>query len=334
MENLEMAATCRSSDSWTCTAVYDLTGNKGLAHTAAWVIGKPSAIVGLVALALLVRWLAHRAIDRVVRRASGGLPSRLTPAAATDHTRGSNRRVQRAKSLGSLMKSLASAVTFGIVSMMVLSEIGVNIAPILASAGVLGLAIGFGAQTLVKDYLAGMFMIFEDQYGVGDAVNLGDVSGTVEAVGLRVTRLRDVDGTVWYVRNGEILRVGNQSQNWARTVLDVAVGYTEDLTRVRRILAAVAHELWEDPEYSSLIIEEPEVWGVQSLSPESIVVRVTLKTAPMEQWNVAREMRERIKARFDAEGIAAPLPQRVVWHRDAGAMPAAGDESNGSHSGE
>ena len=171
-------------------------------------------------------------------------------------------------------------MVFGIAFVMVLSELGLNVAPILASAGVLGLAIGFGAQNLVKDYLSGVMMMIEDQYGVGDAVDLGEAIGTVENVGLRVTRVRDVDGTVWYVRNGEILRVGNQSQNWARTVLDVNVGYTEDLVKVREVLQDVAHGLWEDEDYQNIIIEEPEVWGVQDLGPDWVVVRVTLKTAP------------------------------------------------------
>ncbi|MGH8968300.1 MAG: mechanosensitive ion channel family protein, partial [Actinomycetes bacterium] len=146
--------------------------------------------------------------------------------------------------------------------------------------------------------------------------------GTVEAVSLRVTRLRDVDGTVWYVRNGEIIRVGNMSQNWARTVLDIPVGYGEDLSRVRRVLTDVAHDLWEDEDFKNVIIEEPEIWGVERLDPDSIAVRVTLKTAPLEQWAVAREMRERIKARFDYEGIEIPLPQRMVWHRDTTAGKA------------
>ena len=131
-----------------------------------------------------------------------------------------------------------------------------------------------------------------------------------------MTRLRDVNGTVWYVRNGEIIRVGNMSQNWARTVLDINVAYNEDLVKVRRVLQEVAHDLWEDEDFQGRIIEEPEVWGVEALTPDGVTVRVTLKTAPMEQWEVAREMRERIKARFDYEGIEIPLPQRVVWHRD------------------
>jgi small conductance mechanosensitive channel len=158
-------------------------------------------------------------------------------------------------------------------------------------------------------------MILEDQYGVGDAVDLGEASGSVEAVGLRVTRIRDVNGTVWYVRNGEILRVGNMSQNWARTVLDIPVAFTEDLDHVQEILRDEAQALWEDAEFRELILEEPEVWGIERWDPDGVVIRVVLKTAPLEQWEVAREMRQRIKSRFDAEHIEIPLPQRVVWHR-------------------
>jgi len=304
----DMPAACRKSDSYSCAAVYDWTGNESLARGATWLIGKPLTILGIVLIAVLVRWLATKTIDRIVKRAE----SAPLPGLKQTH----NRRAQRARSLGSLLKSITTTVIFGIAFVMVLSEVGMNVAPILASAGVLGLAIGFGAQNLVKDFLSGVMMMIEDQYGVGDAVDLGEAVGTVENVGLRVTRVRDVDGTVWYVRNGEILRVGNQSQNWARTVLDISVSYAEDLDQVREVLADVAHGLWDDEDYKDVIIEEPEVWGVQTLAPDGVVVRLTLKTAPMEQWNVAREMRERIKARFDHEGIEMALPQRVVWHRD------------------
>ena len=178
----------------------------------------------------------------------------------------------------------------------------------------------------MKDFLSGVFMIFEDQYGVGDVVDLGEAIGTVEAVTLRVTRLRALDGTVWYVPNGEIVRVGNMSQNWARTVLDISVAYTEDLARVRRILQDVAHDLWEDEDYKNVIIEEPEVWGVEQLGIDGVTVRVTLKTAPLEQWAVAREMRQRIKARFDHEGIEIPFPQRVIWNRAEPAAPAEAED--------
>ncbi len=310
----EIPSACQPGDSLTCAAVFQWTGNETLARTASWLIGKPLSILVIVLIGVAARWVANRAISRISRRAENGV---------LPHNRGAfSRRAQRAKSLASLMKSLSTGLIFGIVVVMVLAELGLNVAPILASAGVLGLAIGFGAQSLVKDFLSGIAMMIEDQYGVGDVVDLGEAIGTVENVGLRVTRVRDVNGTVWYVRNGEILRVGNQSQNWARTVLDISVGYTEDLARVRRVLKEVAHELWEDEDFRDIVIEEPEVWGVQDLAPDAVVVRVTLKTAPMQQWAVAREMRERIKARFDYEGIEMPLPQRVVWHRDGAAAAA------------
>jgi len=210
---------------------------------------------------------------------------------------------------------------------MMLSALGFAIGPILASAGILGVALGFGSQTLVKDFLSGIFLIFEDQYGVGDVVNLGEgLTGTVEAVSLRVTRVRDTNGTVWYVRNGELLRVGNMSQNWARAVLDIQVSSHEDLGRVRRVLQEVADDLWHDEDFKGVVIEEPEIPGVEAITPDAITLRVTLKTAPMEQWRVGRVLRERIKARFDHEGIAAPYPTSVVMNRtSATADPAAAD---------
>jgi small conductance mechanosensitive channel len=317
--------TC-DTDHEICTHVLSWTGSKPAAAAADVLIGKPLSIAGLLLLGLVVRWLLHRFVDRVVTRAEDGvLPDRVARlsmghnrSAETTTARDlvtSTRRVQRAKTMGSLLKSVITGVVGAVIGTMMLSELGINIAPIIASAGIIGVALGFGAQSLVKDFLSGVFMILEDQYGVGDVIDLGEANGTVEAVSLRVTRLRDVNGTVWYVPNGEILRVGNMSQNWARTVLDICVAYDEDFAKVRSILQEIAHDLWEDEDYRGQIIEEPEVWGVQELAPDGVTVRVTLKTAPLEQWAVAREMRERILARFAHEGIEIPLPQRVVWHR-------------------
>jgi small conductance mechanosensitive channel len=232
--------------------------------------------------------------------------------------------VQRAKTMGTLLKSIVSGIIAAIVITMMLAEVGLNIGPIIASAGIVGVALGFGSQTLVKDFLSGIFMIFEDQFGVGDVVDMGEgLTGTVEAVSLRVTRLRDTNGTVWYVRNGELYRVGNMSQNWARAVLDVQVSAREDVNRVRRVLADVTHDLWEDEEYDGVIIEEPEVWGIEAITPDAITLRVALKTAPMEQWRVARVLRARIKARFDHEGIQAPYPTSYVMNRTPGDPEAA-----------
>jgi small conductance mechanosensitive channel len=276
-----------------------------------FVLGTPLTIIVVILVGLVVRWSLHRVIDRIVHRAEDGMLADRMSALSTGDP---SRRVQRARTMGSLLKSITSGVVIAVVGTMVLGEF-VDIAPIIASAGILGVALGFGAQSLVKDFLSGIFMIFEDQYGVGDVIDAGEASGAVEAVGLRVTRLRDVNGTVWYVRNGEILRVGNMSQTWARTVLDVGVALSEDIERVRGVLQEVAHELWEDPDFKSVILEEPEVWGVEQLTPDGMTLRVVLKTAPLEQWGVAREMRERIKTRFDREGIEIPFPQRVVWQR-------------------
>src|SRR5215217_6282715 len=287
-----------------------------------WFVAAPLAVLLILVLGLLFRWFVSRAIDRLVSRAiKGAVPGIIANTKAgeflADLRPGFNeRRKQRAETMGSLLKSISTGLILAIVSVMVLAQLGVNIAPIIASAGILGIAFGFGAQNLVKDFLSGIFMILEDQYGVGDAVDLGEASGTVEAVGLRVTRLRDVNGTVWYVRNGEILRVGNQSQNWARTVLDITVDYEADLDRVQIVLEEEATAMYQDERFHDVIIEQPEVWGVERFDKDGAVVRVVLKTAPLQQWVVARAMRQRVKARFDKEGIRIPTTFRTTTEEE------------------
>ena len=293
---------------WLLPAQWDLPGDKELP----WYVTTPGAIIIIIVVGLLFRWLVNRAIDRIVRRASSGtvpgvIAGTKAGAVLADLRPGAGeRRQQRAQTMGSILKSIAGGLIIAIVIVMALDQVGVNIAPIIASAGILGIALGFGAQNLVKDFLSGIFMILEDQYGVGDSVDLGEAVGTVEAVGLRVTRVRDVDGTVWYVRNGEILRVGNQSQNWARTVLDITVAYESDLDQVQQLLQEEATAMYEDERYHDIIIEAPEVWGVERFDKDGAVVRVVLKTAPLQQWPVARALRQRIKARFDQAGIHIP----------------------------
>jgi small conductance mechanosensitive channel len=224
----------------------------------------------------------------------------------------SERRALRATTLGSLLKSIVTAVIGVIVVVMALDILGYPVGPLIASAGIAGVALGFGAQNLVKDFLSGIFMLLEDQYGVGDVIDMGEASGTVEAVGLRVTRLRAIDGTVWYVRNGEVIRVGNSSHGWARAVLDVRIPYDEDTDRARALLLGVARDITADPEWSDSVLEAPEVWGVEDLAADSVILRLVVKTEPLQQWKLARELRERIKQTFDAEGIdiphAAPAP--------------------------
>jgi small conductance mechanosensitive channel len=307
--SLPLTSTCAEGQR-VCNLFYDWTGNSRLADWADVLIGKPLAILGLVLLGLVIRWVLQRIVDRIARRAEHGvLPERSdSPATA--------RRRQRAKTMAGVLNSIITVVLLAVIGTMILDQLGVNIAPIIASAGIIGLALGFGAQSLVKDFLAGIFIFLEDQYGVGDVVDVGEASGTVEVVTLRMTRLRDLDGTVWYVPNGEILRVGNKSQNWARAVVDVGVGYGADLIRVQQVLREIAHDLWDDEDYRDVIIEEPEVTGIEAMSPDGVTVRVLVKTAPLQQWSVARALRQRIKSRFDHEGIEVPFTQRVIWQRE------------------
>ena len=328
---------CDPDQALSCRLTYEVTGSETAAQTATWLVGRPTAVLGVVLVALLARWVLHRLIDRVARRAESGvlpgasrrprpLQTFAAPSAASmDNPAVAHRRAQRAATMASLLKSVVTGTIAAVASIMALSEVGLDVAPLIASAGIVGIALGFGAQSLVSDFLSGIFMILEDQYGVGDEVDLGEAYGVVEAVTLRVTRLRDLHGVVWYVRNGEIMRVGNASQNWSRTVLDVSVAYGEDLSRVRRVLEEVAHDLWDDEDFRGRVIEEPSVWGVQDLGPDGVTLRVAMKTAPGEQWGVAREMRARIKNRFDHEGIEIPFPQRVVWHRGDAPSDLRGD---------
>ncbi|MFD0536810.1 mechanosensitive ion channel family protein [Actinomadura luteofluorescens] len=207
-----------------------------------------------------------------------------------------------------MLRSIASIIIMGTAAFSILGSLGLNLAPILASASVIGVAVGFGAQNIVKDFLAGLFMLLEDQYGVGDVIDVGSAKGTVEAVTLRVTRMRDVDGTVWYVPNGEIKKVGNESQNWGRAVLDIPVDINEDTEKVKEILQTTADELVADSPWSDIVLEQPSVWGVQALAGDAVVIRVVLKTVPGRQGDIARELRERVKRAFDEAGVTVATP--------------------------
>jgi small conductance mechanosensitive channel len=199
-------------------------------------------------------------------------------------------------------------VILGVAVVLILGELGVNLAPIIASAGVIGVALAFGAQNLVKDFIAGIGIILEDQYGVGDVVDLGEASGTVEAVGLRITRLRDSHGVVWYVRNGEVLRVGNKSQGFAQVVIDMPVAHDTDLERCRSVMQEVADTMYAEPEWSDVLLAEPESLGVESITTVGVTLRLTVRTTNADQWRVGRELRQRLNERFVAEGFKAPAP--------------------------
>ncbi|WGW10449.1 mechanosensitive ion channel family protein [Saxibacter everestensis] len=238
------------------------------------------------------------------------------------------RRAQRAKTVGSVLRSVTTIVVSVIAILMVLTELGFNLAPVLTGAGIVGVALGFGAQTLVKDYLSGLFLVAEDQFGIGDVVDLGEAGGTVEAVGLRVTQVRSVDGTLWHVRNGEILRVGNQSQGWARAVMDIPIPYDSDVRQVSDLVLQCAKDMLAEDEWSNIILEEPEVWGVEAFTGESITLRLVIKTKPLEQWAVAREMRARLKLAMDRNGIHIPLLQQTVIRTG---NPGVFDPTNPQH---
>ena len=201
---------------------------------------------------------------------------------------------------------------FGIAALTILGILGFNLAPLLASTAVLGVALGFGAQNLVRDYLAGLLMLVEDHYGVGDTINAGVATGTVEAMTLLTTRLRDVNGVVWHIRNGTIDSVGNESQGWSRAVIDYPVPYGEDLARIRALMEQAANSLYRERGWKKLMLEKPEVWGAQELSGKEVTMRLVAKTAPMRQWEVARELRARVKAALDAAGVQPAGPDTIV----------------------
>lgn len=307
------------------TDVIDAPELEGDATDASWWVdlltGPVLRAAIIIVVALVLRWVYFRLVDGFVKNLSKPRTIALSGVSATAREVvgpdpiAAERRATRASTIGQLLKNVGSVVIIAVTVIVVLAEFGLNIGPLIASAGVIGVALAFGAQTLVADFLSGVFMLMEDQYGVGDVIDMGEATGVVEDVQLRVTRLRAVDGTVWYIRNGEVVRVGNMSQNWSRAVVDVGVAYDADIARVREVLESVAQELHTDDEWGEKLLENPEVWGVEDLGNDAIVVRVVLKTVPGQQWAVAREMRQRIKARFDAESIEIPFPQRTVWVR-------------------
>ncbi len=308
-----LESVCGQDPGFLCREVLDLTGDRALAENADVFVGKPLAVLAIVVGALIVNRILRRAVDRALRGIHAGpvrermdSVARRAPGALLESDPTSLRAEQRITALTSVLRSIVSFVVFLLAGFLILGELGLNLAPLLAGAGVVGLALGFGAQAIVRDFLSGMFILIEDQFGVGDIVDLDkQTSGTVEAVSLRTTRLRAVDGTVWHVPNGEIRRVGNMSQHWSRALLDIEVGYDTDIDRAKAVIKRVADELWNERED---VLEEPEVWGVESLGPDKVVLRLVVKTLPSAQYVVSRELRERIKEAFDAEEIELKRP--------------------------
>ena len=284
-----------------------------------WLLGNGLQVLLIVVAAVIAQVLLTWVIRRVVRRASNRAKRerlaqmrKVTRTAELSDLLLNQRTEQRANAIGTLLRSVIAITVWTIALLMILPILGVNVGPLLASAGVVGVALGFGAQTLVKDYLSGIFIIIEDQYGVGDMVDVGPVMGTVEEVALRYTRLRDPSGVVWYVRNGEILRVANRSQGWTLAIVDIPIAYDENLDRVREIVEAVATDMDEAPDYDGQLLGRPSFAGVESVSGEAVIIRITAKSAPEEQVTVARTIRERMKTALDRAGIVVPAVVRPL----------------------
>lgn len=315
-----------------CDWVLDVTNNEQLAESIDWLVERPLKVLFIFLVAFVVNWLVRRAIrggvdrmvrdreaKRVAREAQGVADGRFATQSQkaivkTEQLQASaDRSKQNAATLGSVLESTATVVIFSIAALIALGEFDINLAPLIAGAGVIGIALGFGAQTVVRDFLAGTFMIIEDQYGVGDFVDLGDAEGIVEGISLRTTQLRDLEGSVWYVPNGEVRRVANKSQLWARAVLDIDIAYDTDIEQATRVIKEAAGAVWREGLEIATILEEPEIWGIQRFGESAVTIRLVVKTEPGEQWAAKREIRRRIKAAFDDEGIVIPFPQRVVW---------------------
>ncbi len=291
-------------------------------------------IVLILVIAIVLRTMVRRTISRLIDRMNRG-----AEAAAATALGGllvnAERRKQRSEAIGSVLRSVASFLILGTAALTVLSVLRIDLAPLLASAGVAGVAIGFGARNLVTDFLSGVFMILEDQYGVGDVIDAGVASGTVVEVGLRVTKLRGDNGEIWYVRNGEVKRIGNLSQGWATAVVDVQVGIGEDMDRARTVIVEAADEMGKEDPWDEFLWEPVQMLGLESVGSDFVVLQVQARTMPGKAAPVGRELRWRIKRAFDREGIviAGGGPAATVTDPAAeaaeGAPVADGAEENG-----
>jgi small conductance mechanosensitive channel len=330
------ACGARGERSWLCSTVFRVTDNERASEIVD-AFAKPLRIV----LILLVAWIATQFVGRVIRRVlstppklrtKGDKPKKSPFGFIDTGSATSARRAQRAKTMADVLGRTANAIIWGIAILIVLGELGINLAPLIAGAGVLGIALGFGAQSLVRDFLSGFFMLVEDQFGVGDVIDVGGavggpaggVSGTVEGVSLRTTRLRDVEGVVWHVPNGEIKRVGNKSQQWSRALLDIEVDRDTDVASAIRVIKQTADDMWREEGWRDAILTEPDVWGVEELGAQSMKIRLVVQTLPLEQWRVARELRARIKAALDEAGIETP--HETVTYRRGDPPPPVAEE--------
>jgi small conductance mechanosensitive channel len=314
---------CGDNPGWACESIYDWTDSERVASVTDWVIAKPLTIFAVVLVAAIVGRIVRRIISRSMRRlmvpaggGSSGVVSRRTSSVLLSSGDSTLRTDARVETLTAVFRSMATALVWFVAIIWILETVGVSLGPLLATAGVLGVALGFGTQTMVRDFIAGFFLVVEDQFGVGDVIDLGGgAKGTVERVTLRATHLRDVEGNVWHVANGQITKVANKSQEWARALIDVVLPYNTDIDMVSGVMQEVSDALAADPKWSTEILERPEIWGIQEFTTAGVEVRLVIKTLPASQFGVLRELRARLKAEFDSAGIAfayASGPTEVV----------------------
>ncbi len=266
-----------------------------------------AGVLGNIVLRVLIRRVVNQVVLGVKKAHNVDDTKELTSSPVQ-----AMRAVQRTRTLGSVLNNTATWVIVIVVVILVLAELDFSVTALIASAGIIGAALGFGAQSLVKDILNGLFMVFEDQLGVGDVVDLGVASGVVERVGIRVTEVRDVTGTLWFVRNGEILRVGNQTQDWSRVILDLPVPYDSNIDEIQTLLLDAAKVFAQSPEWRHTVMEDPEIWGVQTLTAEAITLRLVVKVRAGEQWAAQRALYRVLKETLDTREVDIPPLNRMV----------------------
>lgn len=278
--------------------------------------GKAFHVLVIIVIAVVLRIVLRFVIDRIVKRIVNGVKKRQSiedTQALLASPLSAVRLVQRTRTLGSVLNNIVAVVLVIVSVLLVVTTIDANIIGSFALiTAAIGAGLGFGAQNIVKDVFNGLFIVAEDQLGVGDVVDTGFATGMVESVGIRVTQLRDVNGTIWYVRNGEILRVGNMSQGWSRVIIDLAIPYDADVQTVQDRMLATATDMATNTKWRSRILEKPEIWGIESISAEAIVIRLVMKTRPGSKDDVARDLRARLKMALDEMGIQLPSLNSVV----------------------
>lgn len=293
-----------------------LTNPLSVPNVVRWISTHGVRIAAILIGMLLVLWLGRVLERRMVKL----LAARGGPGTQVE-------RENRAKTLVSVLHNTVSVVVVVGGVLMILSEVGLPIVPLMGGAAVIGLAIAFGAQNLVRDYFTGFMILLESQYGVNDVVKIAGVAGLVERVTLRVTILRDLEGIVHFVPNGQITTVSNLTHGWSRVVLDIGVAYKEDVDQVMQVITDVGKELRYDPNFRYLILDDLEMLGVDAFTDSAVIIKAIIKTRPLQQWTVKRAMMRRLKKKFDELGIEIPFPHRTIYHRyEAGPPPSSGVE--------